>query len=336
MKKLSAAATVACVRLLGEPVLYVENPGGRSRDSARVRLERGTVIATRRKSWQRSSLEFQVLRALGDRGASVPKVLAYDGAWIIQEDLGPTRLAQVIARTSPAECEHILNAALASLVEIHEAGRSAELHRKMSVLGDKPSWIKGLADTPNRIGRYLDAAAPYCCEAAIAKRLAVREPWFLKWDARPGNAIVRRNLSVAWFDWEHSGCRNRLDDLVWLLADEYLLDDAELEKRILQRHLQVFAPDWERDDAISYLHTFGTLHMCARLALILKNKRSGPWWDEEYCLAHDKVRVTAKSAEGICRRAARWAAASPELKALAPWLGDLAERFASAEEAAAS
>ncbi len=330
MTKLAAAAEDACRRLLGEQSLEVEQPGGRSRDSVRVRLKDRSVIATRRKSAKRAELEVFVLRALGGEGAPVPAVLAYDGDWIVQEDLGPHRLSQVLARVQEAEAEVVLDSAMAGLAAVQLAGRAAGLHERVVVLGTKASWLAELIETPQRIGAHLGIAAPELPTAELSQMLAVGPPHFIKWDARPGNAIVRRDLSVAWFDWEHCGCRNRLDDLGWLLGDEYVPDWPEVEDRLLARHLPSFVEDGDAAFAEAYLRSFGTLHMCVRLALILSKKGEGPWWDAADCLAKDRVGVTAAAAVCTARRAARWASRAPLLEALAPWLEGVAENFARA------
>ena len=41
--------------------------------------------------------------------------------------------------------------------------------------------------------------------------------------------------------------------------------------------------------ARDYLMTFGTLHMCVRLSLILSRKEDDDWWDRDYCLDGDKI-----------------------------------------------
>ena len=330
MNKLAASAEDACWRLFGEHALGLEQPGGRSRDSVRVRLEGRSVIATRRKNAKRAELEVFVLRALGKQGAPVPAVLAFDGSWFIQEDLGPHRLSQVLARVKEAEGEIVLDSAMAGLDAVHRAGRVAGLHDRVVALGTKASWLAELIDTPQRIGARLGMAAPELPTAELTRMLAVGPPRFVKWDARPGNAIVRRDLSVAWFDWEHCGCRNRLDDLGWLLGDEYVPDWPEVEERLLARHLPSFAEDGDPVAAEAYLRCFGTLHMCVRLALILSKKGERDWWDAEDCLARDRVGVTAAAARTTAWRAARWSAQAPLLEALPPWFERLAGRLAGA------
>ncbi len=322
------AAVDACQRLLGVRVTRTDHPGGKSRKSIRAHLEDRTVIVTRRRNARRAELEAEVLRELRARGAAVPRVIAFDGAWLIQEDLRGPRLSQLVAKSGPAECEKWLDAALASLAGIHRAGREARLHRRVAVIGAKPDWLPKLLATPERLGGHFGLPAPALPREALAERLRNGTPRFIKWDARPGNAIVLETGAVAWFDWEHCGCRNALDDVAWLLGDEYVPDRPDAENRLLERHLPALAGDGDPRDAREYLAAFGVFHMCMRLGLIVSHKGRGPWWDWRYCLSGDKVGVTAETARATCLRGARWAAESPLTEALAPWFGELARRIA--------
>ena len=132
MTGLADEATEACRRLLGAAVLRAEPLGGRRRGSVRVLLGDRSVVATKRKRAERARLEAEVLRARGARGAPVPRLVAFDGAWLIQEDLGATRLPQALAAGDGVETEALLDAALSALAATHRAGRSAGLERQVS------------------------------------------------------------------------------------------------------------------------------------------------------------------------------------------------------------
>lgn len=56
----------------------------------------------------------------------------------------------------------------------------------------------------------------------FAKSLKVKEPRFVKWDARAANAALNDNADVRWFDYEYSGLRHGIEDFAWLIADETL------------------------------------------------------------------------------------------------------------------
>ena len=253
-------------------------------------------------------MEANVLYALYRQGAPVPRVLALDGKWTIQEDLGGRRLPSILDNADTAQIEVALGAAIESLARIHEAGSKTGLERFVVTIGDKPEWLLELIDTPRRLGKYFALPAPKLAETALVDQLRVVVPRLIKWDARPGNAMVRANGTVAWFDWEHCACRNRLDDLAWLLGDEYVPDLPDVEERLLDVHLSAFTDDGDADKARQYLAAFGTFHMCVRLALIVTKKGTGPWWDWQYCVAGDKVGVSLEAARRTCLRASRWAA----------------------------
>lgn len=321
------AAAGACETLLGLTVTDVELPGGQ-RKSLRVRCGKQSVIVTRRPNLKRARLEVSVLYALGSHGGAVPKVLAFDGIWLIQEDLGERRLSRAIAAADAATAETWIDAGVSSIAANQNAATACGYERNVITLGTDPQWLSTVITMPDRVGQMLGVAPPALPEEALAQMLRVRRPYFVKWDARPGNAMTRENGTVVWFDWEHSGCRNRFDDLVWFLADEYMPDRAAIEKKVLARHMESFAQGMEsKDEAAEYFYTFGTLHSCVRLSLILASKEAGPWWDPEKVLASDKVGVTRAASLACLGRASRWAAQAPLVAPLLPWLEQLPERL---------
>ena len=175
------------------------------------------------------------------------------------------------------------------------------------------------------IVRTLRIAPPRLPVESLIDHLQVLRPQFIKWDARPGNAIARDDGEVAWIDWEHCGCRNRLDDMVWLLGDEYIPDWPDTEEKLIEAHLPAFANGLTASDARAYLFAFGTFHLCVRLDLIISKKKDEPWWDGDYCLDRDKVGVTLQSALGTCQRAARWAGNVPLTEPMVPWFKDVSD-----------
>ncbi|MFQ5626534.1 MAG: aminoglycoside phosphotransferase family protein [Methyloligellaceae bacterium] len=328
MTEFARSAATACESLLQAKVLRTDQPGGRSRKSVRVYLEDGCVIATQRRNANRAALEALVLRELHARGAPVPKILAFKDGWLIQENLGDRRLSTALADVGKEEGEKHLEAALSSLLEIHQAGRAAGLETRIVTIGQKPEWLTKLLYMPERLGNHVDLPPPPLPLEPLRSCLAVTEPHFIKWDARPGNAIMRKDGHIAWFDWEHCGCRNALDDVAWLLADEYAPDWPDAEERLIARYLPEIAAREAPDAAIEYLKIFGTIHSCVRLALIFSKKGSGGWWDEEYCLAGDKAGVTKAAAQRLCARAARWSENSPLTQDLVPWFKEISARIA--------
>lgn len=329
--RFAGAARAVCETLLAAKTKEIDLPGG-ARQSIRMRFEDGrSAIVTRRAQAARGRLEAMILYALSARGDGVPGVIAYDGKWLIQEDLGGRRLAQALQAAEDAGDEpagqRLLEAGLASLAANQKAAADAKLERGISVIGHKPQWIGQLVDMVDRLGRLLDAPPPPHPEA-LGQLLAVKRPRVIKWDARPGNAIVRDDGRVAWIDWEHCGCRNALDDVAWFLADEYTPDWPAGEAAALERHLPDFLDEGEdAEEALRYLAAFMAVHSCARASLILTTKKDGPWRDPVAVLSGDKVGVARCFIERCLARGARWAALAPETEMLAPWLASLAARL---------
>lgn len=156
--------------------------------------------------------------------------------------------------------------------------------------------------------------------------------------ARPGNALLvdrgageagATNGGVSWIDWEHCGARDALDDLAWLLCDEYLPDDAQLEQDLFERFLPGFARLSERqpEEASDYLSRFGTLHSCMRLLLVIELKGECGWWDPEYCERTDRFGVTAEGAHRLCTRGARWSRRLPDGERMARFFMDVEDRL---------
>ena len=164
MNKFARKAAEAVSTLLDAEVVGTEQPGGRRRESVRVRLADGAVIATRRPKTNRGRLEVGVLRALGARTRHVPRILAFEDGWLIQEDLGERRLSEALAHAEAKATEAWLDAALTRLHDIHEAGRAARLEGKVAVIGQKAGWLEELITIPARLGAHLDMPPPAFAE----------------------------------------------------------------------------------------------------------------------------------------------------------------------------
>lgn len=316
-----------CRSRLGAPDGVLSRPGNRRQPTFRAALDGRGVILTRRKDPRRAALEHGVLRELRQHGAPVPEVLAFNGTWLIQEDLGTERLSQALARSSAAECRRLLCDAIASLAKIQTAARDAGLADRVAAIGGRPGWLENLIAAPERVGRMTGCPAPGIAASALNALLASKHRGFIKWDARPGNAIVRADGGIGWIDWEHCGRRNPLDDLGWLLGDEYCPGPANSIWQTLDPQLDAFAQGTTPQEMRDYLNAFTTLHMCKRLELILVKKGEGPWWNAEHCLAEDKVGVTPTMTIGLCRRAADWAGRLEATSTLSSWFDRLAERI---------
>jgi len=319
----------ACGDLLGSDVERASYPTGKKTRSIRLYLDGGrSVIATRRETPARAELEVRVLEELGARGAPVPKVLAFDGRFLFQEDLGNKRLSKAIKNASRSEGEQLLDSALTSLAETHATAKEASLERHVVTLGEQEDWRRSLITHTKDLGKFLGLPAPDLPVEKLVKRLRVSKPQFIKWDSRPPNAAVLNDGKVAWFDWEHCGRRNRLDDLVWLLGDQTVPDWPDVEERLLECHLPAFLDDMGLDDARDYLAVYGTLHMCIRLGKIVNKHNREGLGDWGSVFGGGKVaQYEMADARKLSIRASRWAAKSPHTAGLSSWLLEMEELF---------
>ena len=289
---------------------------------------RGPVIVSFRPKHNRAETERAVLKELAPKGALIPRLLASDGKkMLIQEEITGERLSEAMHGQDESRVEQLLDAALTSLADTHRMGSESGFDTSLATLGDSFEWLVGLLDRPAVIGNFLKVPAPQPNLKELESLLAVRKPRFIKWDSRPGNAMVREDDKVYWFDWEHCGARNRLDDMAWLLADEYVPDYPAAEERLIKKHVANFADDLSVDEARQYLSAYGVFHSSVRLGLICKYKTQGDWWGQDYCLKHDKVGITWESMLRVCDRGARWAKQNPYTEALSPWFVAIADRF---------
>lgn len=318
-----------CERLIGARVASMEYPGGNSRESVRLLLKkRKPVYVSKRSRKQRADIERLILRTLSRAGANVPKLLGSDGQkLLIQEEIPGARLSQAIHQRSDETVYRYLDKALDSLAQIQQTGSEHGLDEKLPRLGDTRDWLVGLLDRPAVLGRFFEIPAPRPELDALESILAYRQPRFVKWDARPGNAIARTDGEVYWIDWEHCGTRNRLDDMVWLLADEFVPNLINVEDRLLNKYLPVFADDLSVEEARQYFFALGVFHLTIRMGLIFKYKEDGSWWSYEKCLARDKAGVTLENALRICERGERWAAEIPETRVLSQWFNSIGKKL---------
>lgn len=319
----------ACESMLEEEVVDVAYPGGKSRDAVALTLKSGMqVIAAVRNNAYRANLEYRVLEGLSTRGAPVPKVLGYDGeTLLLQELLAGRRLSQALATAAPDTVENLLDSALTGLARAQQAGSAAGLDEGLPALGAGKDWIADLLRRPLVIGGFLNERPRRPRVDALRDLFAIKRPRFVKWDARPGNAMAGDGQQVSWFDWEHSGTRCRLDDVAWLLCDEFTPNLEDVESRLVGRHIEQFADMLSRDEAERYLRAYGVFHSVVRLGLILSLKKDEEWWDFDYCVQRDKVGVTLDCALRVTLRAARWADFDELTRSLVPWFEAVGHRL---------
>ncbi len=319
-------ALEVCEKLTGERPDEISYPGGRSRESVRLHFAEHTRILTRRPDSDKARREARILRALHENGGPVPEIYAFDGLWMVQEDLGNRCLSFLLNGKDPAEREQAMESAVVGLANCHDAARAAEPLKSAHLLGFRRDWIEKLIGNPRQIGKRIGIDAPKLDKEILVPFLRVRTASVVKWDSRPGNAAIRDDGSCAWFDWEHCGRRNPPDDLAWLIGDEFMPDEPDIEARVLKDHIGRFTKGFDSvEETLLYLLAFGVFHMTVRLELIVYRRlRDGEWWEFDYCIKGDKIGVVDVCAKRLCSRGARWAMANPATAPLHDWFRNVA------------
>lgn len=325
------AVKLLCENLLNATVDGVEFPGGSSRESVRVQIGAQRLIVTHRKNINRAKLESAALRILNQHSAPVPHLIAYRDNYLIQQDVGLHRLSQSMKSGNSTEILVLLEAALASLQAVHEAGKNSAALLPLITLGNTPGWLEKFVKSAARLGTALELEAPVLDYDRLTALLTVEQPRFIKWDARPGNAVVRENGSVIWIDWEHCGRRHPLDDVAWLLTDEYTPWLPSADSQMISRIVPAFANDCSQTQAHEYLRVFGTFHSCIRLDMIMRHQEKDGWWDYERCLQLDRMGVVQELAIRVAARAANWAQYSPLTRSLTPWMHAIQDKLEKAD-----
>lgn len=326
---LVSAYSRICDDMLGVGVRHAEFPGGDHRASCRLVLADGRrVIASRRETAGRAQLEHAVLTHLHSHNAPVPGVIGFNGLVLLQQDLPGTKLATLLDGASEADFEKHLGAALDSLTAIHRIAETTGLDRAVPIIGSHPDWLLALLDRTAVIGGYLGIPCPFLPVDALFDLLEVLKPRFVKWDARPGNAMIAPNGEACWFDWEHCGARNRLDDMAWLLCDESLPSDhPEAEERLIDRYLPLFADGRSTEEAHCYLRVYGVLHFCVRLGRLLDACGNGGWEQADAALEKSTPGASRAEALRLVTRAQRWAERTDYTRMLSGWFADVAQRL---------
>jgi len=310
-----------CESIFHQPVEKITAPGGKSRESLRVHFATHTIIATQRAYSGRMRLEVEVLRRLSEGGAPVPKFLGGTEQVFFQQDVGARRLSSQLADADARSGQNIAARAFASLIQIHEAGEQAELHQIVPKLGAEKPWVAGFVNSALAASDRYKISAPTIDFGAITERLHVPCARFLKWDARPGNASIGHDGRVYWFDWEHCGARQGMEDFAWLAGDEFFPLGASEVVAILTNLLgpKLTAPELE------YLGIFTTFHIVQRLIIIHRRFEKVGWVDVKNAMKLDKIGVDRALAVRLCDHGEEWADLSPQTRSMKRWFKDCAK-----------
>ncbi|NKB51489.1 MAG: phosphotransferase [Rhizobiaceae bacterium] len=314
-------------KVFGRVPERVAFPGGTSRSAFIADMGRAPFVFAKREDKEDAQLEGIVLRTLGPSGY-VPKLKAVVENWVVQEFIAGERLPVVMDNTpNMADREKLVADSLESLVHIHEQAHASNLHHRVPRIGTAENWLWNRTGAAKRISKTINIPAPELDREKLVELMDVKRDEFIKWDARPGNAMVTDDR-VLWFDWEDCGRSKALDDLAFVLCDEWMNLDAEAEERLLETYFPFFNRSLSPQAGQLYLRLFGVTHMILRIRMAQKlHARKDEWWDRDYCLQGDKVGVTAEEMGRQVRRIRRWADGIEQFGTLLPWLDDVADYY---------
>lgn len=311
-----------CSELLGAVPTGITYPGGRDRKTIIANVGDREIVVTKRSSASRGQLEALVLRTLGD-SPSVPELLGHKGNFVLQSKLDGQRLSEGLEFADRETRKKLLISAGKSLIELQVKANENGLLTEAPRIGDRKDWHLDFSKAPDRLAEQISVTAPSYDPQALASNISVRLPSFVKWDSRPGNAMVDTKGTVGWFDWEHCGVGSAEDDLVWMLADEWSPNVPEAEFELL-KHLAI-THETDFEILVPRFHTKAVLHSIIRLGLILRRKGDGPWWNAASSLENDRVGVSPAHVKRVVNRACRWAGAQPHLRSLSDFLRQVNE-----------
>ncbi|MCV6600418.1 MAG: aminoglycoside phosphotransferase family protein [Cohaesibacter sp.] len=315
-------ARAACRHLWDDPIQIVAL-GGEGRDVWRVRFaDQISLVLMFRKNDQRAVLERNVLLHLSKHGIPVPRIHTAKGHWLLTEDLGDQRLPMLLSQLAFDDQKRLLERALVSLLALQTCGHQIGLSRKVAPIGASANWLANLFDAPSKLAELADvpSPAPLLDRDALQDLLTCKERHFIKWDARLGNAMARKNDRVRWFDFEHCGSRDPLDDLAWFFGDETLDNALVQDNWIFEDILPHFCKHRPLSEGQRYLRVMGVLHMCIRLSVLLGRKQ-------------DCAMVTKEAFESLCARAALWAEQDELTRPLAFWLKEAPDSIQTEKKA---
>lgn len=316
-----------CTKLLGAPPDQIEFPGGISREAYLVHAGGQEVIVTRRESVADAELEAFILKELSPIGL-VPGLKAQHDEWIVQCKLPGTRLPLALdGCSSVLQQEKLMRIALDGLLAIHDHGRSKNLAEQVPELGVVPGWLHSRIKVPLRISAQLGISPPEFDRQWLHDRLCVDKHEFVKWDARPGNCMLHEGRA-AWFDWEDCGRGFALDDLGFVLFDEWQPLDDGATQGLIRDYIGAFNSQLGTMEAEDYLMLFGFVHCLLRLRMAVKFRvRDGHWWPREKSLWGDKVGVTPSETHRLINRTRSVAQKFRNLSDFERWLDQIEALF---------
>lgn len=296
-------------QVLGAPVVEFSAPGGTKRRSLRLHLADGrAVIATRRETLARAEHEAAFLTGLNRLGAPVPQVYGFAEGVLFQQDVGGVRLSQrLLAGGAQAQKDAV--AAVTALEDIRARVEAVpDLMAKLPGLGGT-SWAEDFVARPFLLSGQLGIARPAVDASALVAALDCPPARFTRWDARAGNAAVQPDGTVLWYDWEIFGRRSGVEDIAWLIADDFWTLDRAATEGVLAG---VSGP-------VARVPLMAVLIVANRLRLVLAAVQSDGWIPQEEALRLDRVGADADVLRRVVAQARGWAAQDALTAGFVPW-----------------
>ncbi|MGV6811238.1 MAG: hypothetical protein ACWA47_03255 [Brevirhabdus sp.] len=298
----------------GRTVRKITAPGGRGRASARVHFDDLTVIATYRPEQRSRDMEQRLLEHFNGTDAPVPRLLGRQGDVLFQQDLGNLRMPRALTDASQDQARDIAAAGLTSLWRIKSIAEDLGIVDQLPVIAHSKDWALNYISAPLRLSRLLSVEPPELDHARVLSTLLPKPAAFVKWDARPGNAIVLGDGSVSWFDWEHYGRRGGYEDFPFLFGDEFWPLDAEAS---IEAFIETAPKDMH--DQVPVLVRLTALQAAQRLSLINQRHNEKGWLEATVALGQDRVGTAPELVRNLARHGADWASRDPLVEPLANW-----------------
>lgn len=293
----------------------VEKPGGPRRKTVVVRIGEDCFVVSKRNSSSRARLEAAALDSFSGTG-QVPRLVLQDKEWVVQERIVGERLSLRMEMAEADGRRNLMIAASRGLISLQQAGTATALLEIAPRIGARPGWFEDFARLPTHLADRMGIVIDDYDGSLIAPSLQGETRVFVKWDARPGNALVTKNDKLVWFDWEHCGTGSPEDDLVWFFADEATPTDEPATRVAIAYAADVFGLEHTKLET-RFLRK-AVLHSIQRLLLILDRKGNGSWWSVREIMERDHVGVTPAHVRRLCVRATAWTRLLPEMQPLIP------------------
>jgi len=310
----------------GRPVVGYDAPGGEDRGSFRLYFDDTSIIATTRKDRWKIELESQVLSRMSLFSTDCPEFLGVCDSILFQSDLGDRRLSQEILKVEGDQRSHLAQEAVSSIFRLQSAARKASLQDAIpqGMLG--PAWIKKHVDSLD-VFRHLDNWNSRLLERnRLCEMLTHSNPQFVRGDCRSGNAIIRPQDTVAWFDFEDAHTGHGAEDIAYLIGDEvWPLPPEEMEE-IVKDGVALESAQ-ALDSYLNYLAIFLTFRCIQRLQLILRVVGKAGWQPLSGIYQRDRLGVNPECVKHICEVGAYYAARHSETVPIGRDFEEVVKRF---------